>query len=140
MEPGNSNISTLHDHDHDKKTRGKTAWTRHVHQHNIETGKRITWAGIGINGVLIVLKVLGAVYGHSRALLADAIHSISDFLSDILVLIGLHFFGKDKDINQDVILTFNGFNVYRFTETEINKSPRRCINKISKLEKFLEEQ
>jgi very-short-patch-repair endonuclease len=37
---------------------------------------------------------------------------------------------KSKDINQDVILTFNGFNVYRFTETEINKSAKRCINKI----------
>jgi very-short-patch-repair endonuclease len=37
---------------------------------------------------------------------------------------------KDKDINQDVILTFNGFNVYRFTEREINKSAKRCLNKI----------
>lgn len=37
---------------------------------------------------------------------------------------------KDQDINQDVILTFNGFNVYRFTETEINKSPKRCVNRI----------
>ena len=36
---------------------------------------------------------------------------------------------KDRDINQDIILTFNGFNVYRFTEMEINKSPKRCINK-----------
>jgi len=38
---------------------------------------------------------------------------------------------KDKDINQDVILTFHGFNVYRFTEREINKSAKRCVNKIN---------
>jgi very-short-patch-repair endonuclease len=37
---------------------------------------------------------------------------------------------KQRDINQDLILMFHGFNVYRFTETEINKSPKRCINKI----------
>lgn len=45
---------------------------------------------------------------------------------------------KDKDINQDVILTFNGFNVYRFTESQINKSPKRCINKISERQEFPE--
>jgi very-short-patch-repair endonuclease len=37
---------------------------------------------------------------------------------------------KQRDINQNFILMFHGFNVYRFTETEINKSPKRCINKI----------
>jgi len=41
---------------------------------------------------------------------------------------------KDIDINQDVILSFNGYHVYRFTEAEINKSPSRCINKIIELE------
>ncbi|HWY35714.1 MAG TPA: DUF559 domain-containing protein, partial [Nitrosopumilaceae archaeon] len=38
--------------------------------------------------------------------------------------------GRDKDKKQDLVLTFNGFNVYRFWETEINKSPKDCINKI----------
>lgn len=69
----------------------------HHHDHDLEAGKKITWSGMGINAVLVVLKIGGGIFGHSRALLADGIHSISDFVSDIVVLIGLHFFGKKED-------------------------------------------
>ena len=37
---------------------------------------------------------------------------------------------KERDENQDKILTFNGFNIYRFWEHEINESVEKCINKI----------
>jgi len=37
---------------------------------------------------------------------------------------------KEKDIRQDTVLTFNGFNVYRFWEHEINKSVKECINRL----------
>jgi len=37
---------------------------------------------------------------------------------------------KGKDIAQDTILGFKSYRIYRFTETEINHSARRCINKI----------
>lgn len=37
---------------------------------------------------------------------------------------------KEKAERQDKVLTFNGFNVYRFWEHEINKSTKDCINKI----------
>lgn len=57
----------------------------------------MTWAGMSVNAVLIILKILGGVFGRSKALLADAAHSVSDFLSDVLVLVGLHFFQKEKD-------------------------------------------
>jgi very-short-patch-repair endonuclease len=40
---------------------------------------------------------------------------------------------KGRDIAQDTVLTFNGFNVYRFSETEINKSAEKCLDKISEL-------
>ncbi len=36
--------------------------------------------------------------------------------------------GREKDRQQDNILKFNGFNIYRFWESEINKSPKECIN------------
>lgn len=39
---------------------------------------------------------------------------------------------KDKDINQDFLLGFKGYKVFRFTETQINKSVKRCINKVIK--------
>lgn len=38
---------------------------------------------------------------------------------------------KERDKRQDLILIANGFNVYRFWEHEINKSPEECLNKIN---------
>jgi cation diffusion facilitator family transporter len=69
----------------------------HDHHHGIGEGRRITWAGIAVNAVLIALKLWGGFAGRSRALIADAIHSVSDFVSDFIVLIGLHFLGKEED-------------------------------------------
>lgn len=43
-----------------------------------------------------------------------------------------HSFKKDKDVNKDVILGFNGYRVLRLTETEIKKHPIVCRNKIRK--------
>jgi len=39
---------------------------------------------------------------------------------------------KNKDANQDFLLGFKGYRVFRFSETEINKSARKCILKIMK--------
>lgn len=72
-----------------------------AHQHHergdLRAGRTVTWSGMAINAVLIVLKLVGGIFGGSRALLADAVHSISDFISDGLILIGLHFFHKAED-------------------------------------------
>jgi very-short-patch-repair endonuclease len=37
---------------------------------------------------------------------------------------------KKRDENQNKVLTFNGFNVYRFWEHEINRSVDKCIDKL----------
>jgi cation diffusion facilitator family transporter len=74
-----------HSHDH------------HSHNHGIAEGRKVTWAGIAVNAVLIVLKLWGGFAGRSRALIADAVHSVSDFVSDFIVLIGLHFLAKKED-------------------------------------------
>jgi cation diffusion facilitator family transporter len=42
--------------------------------------------GAGINLVLSIVKILAGLMGHSQALVADGIHSLSDLLSDALVL------------------------------------------------------
>lgn len=65
--------------------------------HPYSDGEKITWAGIAVNIFLFLTKILGGIFGHSKALLADGIHSASDLLSDILVLVGLHFFYKKED-------------------------------------------
>jgi cation diffusion facilitator family transporter len=43
--------------------------------------------GAAINLVLSVVKIIAGVFGHSQALVADGIHSLSDLLSDLLVLL-----------------------------------------------------
>ncbi|MBN2034044.1 MAG: cation transporter [Deltaproteobacteria bacterium] len=69
--------------------------------HKIETkeaqGKKITWIGMAVNILLIAMKFAAGVFGHSQALIADAIHSISDFFTDFVVVLGLIFGRKPPD-------------------------------------------
>ena len=39
---------------------------------------------------------------------------------------------KERDEKQNKVLIFNGFNVYRFWEHEINESPKKCVDKLFK--------
>lgn len=59
--------------------------------------RRITHLSIWVNVVLTGLKLAAGIFGRSQALIADAIHSLSDFATDIAVLIGLRFSSKPKD-------------------------------------------
>lgn len=59
--------------------------------------KSVTYLGIAVNLSLALIKgVIGALTG-SLALLADGIHSLSDFATDIAVLLGLHLGSKEPD-------------------------------------------
>ena len=59
--------------------------------------RKITHLSIWINVGLTALKLAAGVFGRSQALIADAIHSLSDFATDIAVLVGLRFTSKPKD-------------------------------------------
>ena len=43
-------------------------------------GRKVTWIGVVANALLIVVKFSAGILGHSQALIADAVHSVSDFL------------------------------------------------------------
>ena len=60
-------------------------------------GRRITWVGAGANAVLIVVKFVAGVLGNSQALIADAVHSVSDFFTDAVVLLGLRYGRRPPD-------------------------------------------
>lgn len=47
---------------------------------------RITWIGLLVNVAMAISKGIGGVYFHSQALVADAIHSVSDMFADFLTL------------------------------------------------------
>lgn len=60
-------------------------------------GRSVTIVGIMVNCLLIVLKFLTGIYGHSQALVADAVHSFSDLFTDAVVLFGLHVGRRPPD-------------------------------------------
>lgn len=59
--------------------------------------RKITLLGSIVNFVLTLFKILAGVYGRSAAMIADGIHSLSDLLSDFVVLIFTHISSKGKD-------------------------------------------
>lgn len=67
----------------------------------ITAANRVTWVGFFVNLVLTTLKLFAGVVGHSGAMIADAIHSLSDFATDIVVLVGFKFVGKPADKGHD---------------------------------------
>lgn len=48
---------------------------------------RCTWTSVFVNIVLTVTQVVAGIFSHSQSLIADGVHSLSDLISDFLVLI-----------------------------------------------------
>ena len=62
---------------------------------------QVTLAGGAVNVVLLVFKFVAGFLGHSAAMVADAVHSLSDFVTDVIVLVFVHISGKPKDKSHD---------------------------------------
>lgn len=72
----------------------------HEKNHNIiAIIRHVTLVGFWVNAVLVVLKLFFGYWGHSDALVADGYHSISDFITDLIVIIfaGQAYKKADKD-------------------------------------------
>lgn len=61
----------------------------------------ITWLGMVINAILTTFKLIAGAVGRSSAMVADGVHSLSDFISDIVILIFLKISGKGRDKDHD---------------------------------------
>jgi cation diffusion facilitator family transporter len=57
-----------------------------VHPERFAAAQKSTWVSIAINVLLTFLQMVGGFFAHSQALMADGLHSLSDLLSDVLVL------------------------------------------------------
>ena len=51
------------------------------------------------NALLTVFKMFAGIYGHSSAMIADAVHSLSDVLSTVIVMVGIKFANRKPDKN-----------------------------------------
>jgi len=60
-------------------------------------GRKVTLIGALANILLIALKFIAGVLGHSQALIADGVHSVSDLFTDVVVLVGLRLGRKAPD-------------------------------------------
>ena len=58
---------------------------------------RVTLIGSAVNLLLVVFKFAAGILGHSAAMIADAVHSLSDFATDIVVLAFVRVSGKPRD-------------------------------------------
>ena len=62
---------------------------------------QVTWAGSFVNFLLVIFKFIAGILGHSAAMIADAVPSLSDFATDIVVLIFTRISNKPQDKNHD---------------------------------------
>lgn len=62
---------------------------------------KVTLWGSAVNLVLVVIKFLAGIFGYSAAMMADAIHSVSDFATDLVVLAFVRISNKPKDQSHD---------------------------------------
>lgn len=62
---------------------------------------KITIIGSAVNFLLLVFKFFAGIVGHSAAMLADAVHSLSDFITDIIVIVFVRISNKPEDKGHD---------------------------------------
>lgn len=61
----------------------------------------VTLMGSVVNVVLLVFKFMAGILGGSAAMIADAVHSLSDFMTDIVVLLFVKISSKPEDKDHD---------------------------------------
>jgi len=62
---------------------------------------RVTLVGSLVNFVLVIFKFIAGIAGHSSAMISDAVHSLSDFFSDIVVLWFVKLSSRPQDEDHD---------------------------------------
>lgn len=62
---------------------------------------KVTWVGFGVNALLSLGKLVAGIVGKSSAMVADAVHSISDFATDLIVLLFVKVSAKPQDQDHD---------------------------------------
>ena len=59
--------------------------------------RRVTWLGAIINLFLTGFKFAAGIWGHSSVIIADAVHSLSDLITDAAILLGMRFWSRPAD-------------------------------------------
>ena len=62
---------------------------------------RVTLVGSVVNLLLVGVKFVAGIAGHSAAMISDAVHSLSDFVTDIVVLVFVRISAQPQDEGHD---------------------------------------
>ena len=81
-------MDIINGHQHELKIRSKM---------DTAAIRKITWYGITVNLLLTATKFIAGVFGRSQALVADAVHSLSDSATDLTVIVGSFFWSRPPD-------------------------------------------
>ena len=71
--------------------------SKEINEQQIAT--KVSFVTIVANIILSLLKFLAGLIGHSAAMLSDAVHSLSDVFSTVVVFIGVKVSAKESDAN-----------------------------------------
>ncbi len=71
--------------------------TQYTAAQRASAASRSTWVSVGVNIVLTITQIVVGVFAKSQGLIADGIHSLSDLVSDFVVLLASHHSQKDAD-------------------------------------------
>jgi len=63
----------------------------------IRAVSRVTYGGMVVNAAVAVIKGVIGIWGNSQALVADAVHSVSDLATDFAVVFGVRFWTAPAD-------------------------------------------
>lgn len=63
----------------------------------IKEAQKVTIVGFIVNLILCIGKITAGIVGRSAAMLADGIHSLSDFVTDVIVIVFIRLSGKASD-------------------------------------------
>lgn len=69
----------------------------HTRAERAAAASRSTWVSVGVNIVLSVCQIGAGVQSKSQGLIADGVHSLSDLVSDFVVLLAAHHSRKNAD-------------------------------------------
>ena len=65
-----------------------------MEMNRVKIAQRVTWHGFFVNLLLTIGKILAGIFGNSAAMLADGIHSLSDFVTDLIVIVFVRISGE----------------------------------------------
>jgi len=78
----------------DKSSKSRALNSEH---HDVAEVRRITWIGLVGNVAMSALKFVVGIIGASQAVVADAVHSLSDMTTDVAILLGVRYWSNPPD-------------------------------------------